>query len=57
MPLMNGFEFANELRATRGLERCVLVAVTGSEGTLDRRHCAEADFDLYLSKPGGAKRS
>jgi len=57
MPLMNGFEFANELRATRGLEPCVLVAVTGSEGTLDRRHCAKADFDLYLSKPGGAKRS
>jgi CheY-like chemotaxis protein len=51
MPLMNAFQFANELRPARGLERCVLVAVTGSEGTLDRRHCAEADFDLYLSKP------
>jgi two-component system, chemotaxis family, CheB/CheR fusion protein len=51
MPLLDGFEVARRLRALPGLEKSLLVAMTGLGSEEDRRRCREAGFDLHLLKP------
>jgi two-component system CheB/CheR fusion protein len=48
---MDGYEVARQLRQTAGLERVVLVAVTGYGQDEDRRKARQAGFDHHLTKP------
>jgi PAS domain S-box-containing protein len=50
LPGMDGYELARRLRA-RGLDHCLLVAVTGYGQDDDRTRTHEAGFDLHLVKP------
>jgi CheY-like chemotaxis protein/anti-sigma regulatory factor (Ser/Thr protein kinase) len=51
MPVMNGYDVAQRLRQRPGLEKLVLVAVTGWGQEEDRRRSQEAGFDHHLVKP------
>jgi PAS domain S-box-containing protein len=51
LPEMSGFEVAEQLRQARGLERMVLIAMTGYGQDEDRRRTAEAGFAQHLVKP------
>jgi len=51
MPGMDGFEVASRVRQTPGMERTVLVALTGWGQQEDRRRTAEAGFHHHLVKP------
>jgi CheY-like chemotaxis protein len=51
MPGMDGYEAARLLRRTAGLERTLLVAVTGYGQVSDRQRAHEAGFDEFLVKP------
>jgi len=51
LPDENGFDLARGLRATPGLERTVLVAVTGFDDPDDKHRAREAGFDHFLVKP------
>lgn len=54
MPGMDGFEVARRLRATPGLERCVLVALSGHTQDADQRAALAAGFDMHIAKPVSA---
>lgn len=51
MPGMDGYEVARRLRAQPGLERALLVALTGWGSPEDRRRTTDAGFDHHLVKP------
>ncbi len=51
LPKMSGFEVASRLRAIPGLERVVLIAMTGYGQDEDRRRTIEAGFAAHLVKP------
>jgi PAS domain S-box-containing protein len=51
LPVMNGYELAKRLRAEPGLERIVLIAVTGYGQESDRLKAKEAGFDEHYVKP------
>lgn len=51
MPRMDGFEVLRDLRDIQCVAESAIVAVTGHAYPVDRRRCAEAGFDLYLTKP------
>jgi PAS domain S-box-containing protein len=51
MPGMDGYEVARRLRKTPGMERVVLVALTGWGTEDDRLRAREAGFDQHLTKP------
>jgi two-component system CheB/CheR fusion protein len=51
LPRMNGYQVARELRKLRGLEKVLLVAMTGYGQDEDRRRAREAGFDHHLVKP------
>ena len=51
MPRMNGHEACRRIRATAGLEKTVMIAVTGWGQDEDRLRSQEAGFDLHLTKP------
>jgi CheY-like chemotaxis protein len=55
MPVMNGYDVARRLRQRPGLERLVLVAMTGWGQEEDRRRSQEAGFDHHLVKPAEPK--
>ncbi|MDB5908701.1 MAG: hypothetical protein JWP34_2815, partial [Massilia sp.] len=48
---MNGHELARALRATPGLERTVLIALTGWGSRTDLARAGDACFDQHLAKP------
>jgi len=48
---MDGYEVAQRLRDTPGLERPILPPLTGWGQEVDRRRTAEACFDHHLVKP------
>jgi signal transduction histidine kinase/integral membrane sensor domain MASE1 len=48
---MDGYEVARRMRPVPGLERAVIVAVTGYGQEEDRRRAADAGFDGHLVKP------
>ena len=52
LPVMDGYELAERLRAQRGSgDRPHLVAVTGYGQEADRQHSARAGFERHLVKP------
>jgi CheY-like chemotaxis protein len=51
MPVMNGYDVAQQIRQQPGLEKLVLVAMTGWGQEEDRRRSKEAGFDHHLVKP------
>jgi len=51
LPGMDGYEVARRLRTTPGLERALVVAMTGYGQEEDRRRSREAGFDHHLVKP------
>jgi CheY-like chemotaxis protein len=51
MPGLDGCEVARRLRQTPGLEKSLLVALTGHAREEDRRRCLAAGFDHFLTKP------
>jgi two-component system CheB/CheR fusion protein len=51
MPGMDGYEVARRLRQEPGLERALLVALTGYGQESDRRRSREAGIDYHLVKP------
>jgi CheY-like chemotaxis protein len=51
LPDIDGFEVARRLRVEPGLEKILLVAVTGYGRDQDIRMCREAGFDEHFSKP------
>jgi CheY-like chemotaxis protein len=51
MPGMDGFEVARQVQQLPLATAPYLVAVTGYGTPADRRRCAEAGFDLHLTKP------
>lgn len=53
MPGMNGYEVAEKIRATPGMEEVVLIALTGWGSDNDRNRSRKAGFDAHLIKPIG----
>jgi CheY-like chemotaxis protein len=51
MPVMNGYEVAEQIRQHPGLKRLQLVALTGWGQDEDRHRSKEAGFDQHLVKP------
>jgi two-component system CheB/CheR fusion protein len=51
LPGMDGYELARRLRQQPGLERVVLVALTGYGRDEDRERALKAGFDYHLVKP------
>jgi PAS domain S-box-containing protein len=51
LPGLDGYEVARRLRKQPGLEKTMLVALTGYGQDEDRRHSKEAGFDFHLVKP------
>src|SRR6187402_71390 len=51
MPFVNGYEAARRLRQSEKFARTILVAVTPSGATEDRKRVKLAGFDLHMSKP------
>jgi signal transduction histidine kinase len=51
LPRLNGYDLARGIRRLPGLERAVLVAVTGWGQQKDRELAAEAGFAVHLVKP------
>lgn len=51
MPVMNGFEVLERLRANPQLARIKVVALTAYAMRGDREKALEAGFDAYLTKP------
>jgi PAS domain S-box-containing protein len=51
LPGLNGFEVARRLRGQPGLEKTLLVALTGYGSEEERLRGREAGFDHYLVKP------
>jgi CheY-like chemotaxis protein len=51
LPVMDGFELAERLRAAPGLDQLALIAITGYAQDVDRRRTAASGFDVHLAKP------
>lgn len=51
LPDMNGFELARRLRVTPGLERAVMIAMSGYSDEQAKRSAREAGIEHYLVKP------
>ena len=51
LPMLNGFEVAEKLRAQAAFQDTVLVAVTGYGQEKDRKRTKDAGFDYHLVKP------
>ncbi|MET0386230.1 MAG: response regulator, partial [Polyangiales bacterium] len=51
LPVMDGYELAEQLRAELGKRCPVLIAVTGYGQERDRQRSMEAGFALHLVKP------
>jgi signal transduction histidine kinase/CheY-like chemotaxis protein len=51
LPVMDGFELGERLRANPALKDIVLIAVTGYAQELDRRRSTASGFDVHMAKP------
>jgi CheY-like chemotaxis protein len=51
LPVMDGFELAQRLRASIPSERMRIVALSGYGQSADRERATKAGFDDYLVKP------
>jgi PAS domain S-box-containing protein len=56
LPGINGYELAQRLRQLPGLEKALLVALTGYGQEEDRRRALAVGFDDHLTKPVGFDR-
>jgi len=56
MPVMDGYELAERLRALPGMAGALLVAVTGYSQEGDRQRALAAGFDAHLAKPVDIER-
>jgi signal transduction histidine kinase len=54
LPGIDGYEVARQVRRLPGMERAVLVALTGYGSEEDRRRSRESGFDRHLVKPAEA---
>jgi CheY-like chemotaxis protein len=48
---MDGYEVARRIRASRGIRRPLLVAITGYGAPEDRQRALDAGFDAHVTKP------
>jgi CheY-like chemotaxis protein len=51
MPILNGFEFLAQMRATPQMQHIRVIAVTAFSMSGDQERVANAGFDGYLTKP------
>jgi signal transduction histidine kinase len=51
LPDMSGYDVARRMRAVSGMEKAVLIALTGYGQERDREMAAEAGFDEHIVKP------
>ena len=51
MPDMNGYETAEAIRKTSGLENVIIVALTGWDAESERIRSGETKFNYLLTKP------
>ncbi len=51
MPGMDGVAIVRQLRRIPGMEKALLLCLSASKDDGDRRRCAEAGFDGYMTKP------
>ena len=51
LPKLDGYEVARRIRASRGMRRPFLIALTGYGSTEDRNRALDAGFDAHLVKP------
>jgi two-component system, chemotaxis family, CheB/CheR fusion protein len=51
MPRMDGYEVARRMRQQPGMDKAILMALTGYGQDEDRRRAWEAGFDHHLTKP------
>jgi signal transduction histidine kinase len=51
LPVMDGFELGDRLRADPALKDMTLIALTGYAQEIDRDRTAASGFDLHLAKP------
>ncbi len=51
LPGMSGYELAQRLRCEKGLEKTLLVALTGYSRDEDRKRAEESGFAVHLVKP------
>ena len=51
LPGMNGYELARQLRQLEGLNKSVLIAITGYGQEEDQRRAQEVGFDHHMTKP------
>ena len=51
LPKLDGYEVARRIRASRGVRRPYLVALTGYGSQEDRQRALDAGFDAHLVKP------
>ncbi|MBI1916031.1 MAG: response regulator [Planctomycetes bacterium] len=51
LPGADGFEVARQVRSQPGMDRSLLIALTGYGSADDRRQAREAGFDHHLTKP------
>ena len=51
LPRMDGYEVARRIRASDGIRRPLLIAITGYGAPEDRERAHEAGFDAHVTKP------
>lgn len=51
LPGIDGYEVARRLRALEGLEKALIVAITGFDRERDRQRSRQAGIDRFLTKP------
>jgi CheY-like chemotaxis protein/anti-sigma regulatory factor (Ser/Thr protein kinase) len=51
LPRMDGYEVARKIRASHGIRRPLLIAITGYGAPEDRERAHEAGFDAHVTKP------
>jgi CheY-like chemotaxis protein len=56
LPGMDGYEVARRIRADRGDDGILLIAITGYGQAEDRRRARAAGFDAHLTKPVAPER-
>jgi len=51
LPVLNGYQVAEELRKSADTSNCVIIAITGYGQASDRERALQSGFDFHLVKP------